>query len=620
MKPLNKIFNLSILNYGLSLLFLCFAIYIFTYFEYLFKIQLNHWPVYLGLGSTLIFTIFSNFCFGLKSYFTSIPLILIGATIAISFYFNRIFFDLSYDGQAYHGEAVLSLVEGWNPVYERLVNIHQLWLNSYPKAGWMVSATLYKLTGEYKDIKMMNLIILFSSFALSYVGLLQIKFKWYFALLLAVMAAFSPVAILQSINLNVDGLLSGMLLILFFMGVLIYKYEEKSLKFKLPLLVAFFVGIIFFVNVKTAGLIYGLIFICGLLAYLIYQKFAGLKLLTLIILISTFLGMCVFGFNPHMTNIRDFRNMVYPSLDIKAFDYTENTPSNYLTKSKYHIFVAGLFFKSDIAFARPGDDAQLKIPFTISNSEIASISDSSNLKKGGFGPYFSGFVTASTVLFLVVILYALFTFRGNEKKYDSAGNFIETDEFYHPEREHEYELIYDSIASRKRLGVKMTYTLIFTLTLVSCLLTTVSSTLRYIPQIWLLFVSMIGFCILIFPSINFKHISHKYGIVLLIIFAVLSGIYNTVWTSTVYLNAYYQKSLITNSILSNYQERFKENPDSKPLPVFFRYHTANRILFQNYGIKYQITSDKSEVFKKCKDKFDSWKFLPESELMICTDK
>jgi hypothetical protein len=60
-------------------------------------------------------------------------------------------FDFSWDGLGYHQHAVLALVDGLNPLYNRAgveCGLNALWINAYPKGIWAGAASIVSTTNQ----------------------------------------------------------------------------------------------------------------------------------------------------------------------------------------------------------------------------------------------------------------------------------------------------------------------------------------------------------------------------------------------------------------------------------------------------------------------------------------
>ena len=71
-----------------------------------------------------------------------------------------VFPDNSWDGLAYHQEAVLRLAAGWNPLFESSGSYgtgEELYLDHYAKGPWIAAAAVLKATGHVEAGKAFNL-------------------------------------------------------------------------------------------------------------------------------------------------------------------------------------------------------------------------------------------------------------------------------------------------------------------------------------------------------------------------------------------------------------------------------------------------------------------------------
>nr|NJM03088.1 hypothetical protein [Desulfobacula sp.] len=89
------------------------------------------------------------------------------ALFLISVAVSSQFYDTTYDGRAYHQEAIIGLAEGYyNPYYRQLdenEELHALWINHYPKAMEIVSSAVYAFTGDIETGKAFNLLFMISN-------------------------------------------------------------------------------------------------------------------------------------------------------------------------------------------------------------------------------------------------------------------------------------------------------------------------------------------------------------------------------------------------------------------------------------------------------------------------
>ena len=96
----------------------------------------------------------------------------------ISILISGFIFDRSSDGNTYHKDAVSSLKNGWNPVYESSekftkkyykntgynMEVYSIWKDHYSKANWVLEANIYSLTNNIESAKAINLLFMYILF------------------------------------------------------------------------------------------------------------------------------------------------------------------------------------------------------------------------------------------------------------------------------------------------------------------------------------------------------------------------------------------------------------------------------------------------------------------------
>ncbi|MBC7471783.1 MAG: hypothetical protein H7196_00755 [candidate division SR1 bacterium] len=527
-------------------------------------LTLSRWLIYGAIAMTYI-TIFTIILLITRktavALLAIIPTVILILGLSYGVVVNHSLYDTSFDGQSYQGEAVVSLINGWNPIHQPqseynndYVNwsSNSRWLDSYPKASWYLSSAMYDLTGHYTDIKFFNLSILFGVFLCLYAALSSFKFaensglNEALKLLLSFFITMNPVAVMQSTTLNLDGLLYSLLIITFTVLFFLYRsFKDKTLPQGLyfALLVML---IIITTNVKTAGLVYSLIFTLAFGIYILMTRVKKLVYYIPVVFCSFILAIGVFGYNPYMTNALIQGNILYPTYGRNSYSYKENTPSNYRNKSNIEVFIHSLFFATDDKFLDgEGEAAVIKLPFVVSNSEIKSLTNS-QLKKGGFGPLFSGT--------LVCILLAYLLAVGSQFKELTEHNPY-TSKSQNP------KILYGA-------GIVFMLSVIFFL---SFTLTNTSNTVRYIPHLWFL----LGiYLVYIFTT--------KYQVARMVgILAIVVGFVNIFIVSYFYFSTQIIESIDINKNITN----FVYSGDS--YKVNFGYHTSTRQLFNEHQIPYK---------------------------------
>lgn len=325
-------------------------------------------------------------------------------TFSTSFLIASKFYDISYDGQAYHQEAIVQFSRGWNPVYmvlqnEATANLER-WLNHYPKGIWIFSATLYDLTGEIETGKVLSVFAIFLAFICSLWVLLSFeKISLFVKLFISLLLAINPVAIYQSLSYYLDGILVSFLLCLVFVAVKLVITKDKRLLWPFSFL------LVILANVKLSSVVFAYTFVGAFIFYLWitdkhFQALRVLKYTTLAFVV----GVLFVGFNPYITNLSMKGHPLYPAMGKNAYDYVPtNTPENYWSMVSPMRLVMSIFSYS--SHARGANQyGQLKMPFSIGEKELSAFRET-NTKIGGFGPLFSGVIFLTLIATVAIALF-----------------------------------------------------------------------------------------------------------------------------------------------------------------------------------------------------------------------
>jgi hypothetical protein len=310
------------------------------------------------------------------------------------------FYDLSYDGQAYHQEAIIHLAEGWNPVYDKEIaqpTGNSLWINHYAKAAEIAAASIYKATGLLEQSKVINLMVMAASGLLSLAALLTLRPEnrltaWVAALLLAL----NPVSVYQSFTFYVDGLLGSLLLCLIALGCLIFTRPGWLL------LSAYTLTMIMMMNIKFTAIGYAGVLTIGLLIVLyMSEQFTRLKQLVRLAALGGMIGVLIVGYNPYVTNTLHNGHPFYPLAGENAIDVVKNfTPRNLERMNRFEQ-VAASYFAEPMGNSTDKKPTQFQWPFTFSAKELPTFAET-DVAVAGFGPLFSG----ALVLALIVLVLA----------------------------------------------------------------------------------------------------------------------------------------------------------------------------------------------------------------------
>ena len=130
-------------------------------------------------------------------------------------------YDLTWDGNTYHKLAVGMLRDGWNPVYqsaESFINEdaanmqisdddrNSTWIEHYPKASWIFSATIYSVVNDIEGSKILNMLFIYIGFCII-LNYLSKKMNIIFAILISLITILNPISIVQMFNFYIDGLM-----------------------------------------------------------------------------------------------------------------------------------------------------------------------------------------------------------------------------------------------------------------------------------------------------------------------------------------------------------------------------------------------------------------------------
>jgi hypothetical protein len=327
-------------------------------------------------------------------------------------------YDLSYDGNAYHKDAIALLKNGWNPVYEssedfykrsdlrdqEFINSHALWEDHYAKAGWIVGSSIYINTNNIETGKAINLLMMFVCFSLIF-SYLYIRLKSILLpFVIALLAAVNPISIVQVFSFYNDGLL-GMTLFALITAMVMF-YDKKRKISDSEAYIWIFSLLVICVNIKFTGL--GL---AGLYCALIYTLFVIRKLKkgkyieilkpTIVFAVSAIIAICLVGSSSYVKNTIDHGHPFYPLFGEEKVDIiTAMQPSSFGDMGNNEKLFFALFSETDNIMAFMDKQPQLKIPFTTSNDEIKRLIDT-DMRIGGFGVWFSGIFILSIIICLV---------------------------------------------------------------------------------------------------------------------------------------------------------------------------------------------------------------------------
>lgn len=318
-------------------------------------------------------------------------------------------FDISFDGQMYHQDAVIQLQEGWNPLYDDQLNEEyapNIWVNHYAKASWYFAAVIYDLMGNIEYGKSINVLLLMSSVLIVFSLIIKIKNSLLLSMVCSILIVLNPVTINQLFTFYVDGLLYSTFLIL--VTLLIRQFIEEDLWSYCSIILA----LIILINIKFTALGYALILCLLPLILKLYNlyfdkqikslklllKGAFLQKLNLILVIGVILGVLVVGSSSYVTNFIDHKHPLYPLAGEGKIDIiTGNTPESLRDKNKIEQLYLSVFSESSNSLE---GGLINKFPLTVTKAELTTI-HGTDVRVGGFGPLF-GAIIIFTIIGLLI--------------------------------------------------------------------------------------------------------------------------------------------------------------------------------------------------------------------------
>ena len=568
-----------LLIYGSSIVFFLFVSILIASLAFFLQFSLPSFHLPLTILFSLLFVILS--CSLLprpeRGTATLVLFALLVASFFLSFLFSQRFFDLSFDGQAYHQEALFQLVEGgWNPFYQPLsrseANHMGYWLQHYSKGVWIYEAMIFKVTQDIEAAKLFHTWLMTAAFSLTLSFLLRIeKFPFLLALVISLLTACNPVSIYQSLSFYLDGQLMSLLVIFIAILALIYREPDRYLYFLLFIIVSVLV------NVKLTAGIYAILILCGYAGLLwMGKRIQSLRGVLIGGLTGLFLGFILFGFSPYVTNTLSMGNPFYPALGTDRSDFTApQFPANFSGRNPGFLLFYSIFAKSDNVRG-PDKMASLKIPFRISRDEMKAFTDT-NAKQGGFGPLFGGAILLS----FVVILGALIDLYESRRK--KQGGISNRDS--------------EKIDSGRKFLI-ITGLFCLSLILATCLINPASSLARFIPQMWL------------FPIFAFflAHISTRRFFRIIGSSIILTLLLNNALIAFAYYKYNFEITKVYRQRMLNMAKESQENP----IPFYFgQFRSSSSWRFDRLGIIYEVIVKKEE----CKN---GKRILPNSIALRCS--
>lgn len=343
-------------------------------------------------------------------------------------------YDLTVDGNTYHKTAIAFINSGWNPLgegikeyqktHDDIIKIQEsskadLWVEHYPKATWILAATIYHMTGSIESGKCISFIFMIMLMMISYECLRRILDKrWAFGI--SILLTLNPIMLSQFFSYYVDGIMGIMFII---ECLLLFQLKEKEPVPK-ELWICLIAIASIFVNLKFTGLLCS-----GGIAAVFYfydlwknRKEKDLKTIFLRItgmfVVVYVIAIFLVGSNSYVKNTIDHHNPLYPIIGKDKVDIvTTMQPKDFNEMSHLKKFVYALFSKTANTTYDDGRPI-LKNPIKIDRSEIDNLMIA-DIRIGGGGPWY----TLSLLIAFFLSIPTLYYYH-KEKKDKKIGKYI----------------------------------------------------------------------------------------------------------------------------------------------------------------------------------------------------
>lgn len=279
--------------------------------------------------------------------------------------------DHSYDGNAYHGEIIGRLLDGWNPLYED-AGSPVSWVCGYAKALEMTEASVAAFTGNMESSKVVNWMLVGSAVLLAESAVriafpvLSVRKTWIVALLFGA----NPVLVTQLLTFYNDYALYCLLLIVASMMILLY-CRGWSWRWVLLALVGTLMGM---ATKFTHGFYLGVEWGAFLLLLCLSRRSVAMVCRSAAVAVAgAVIGLGLIGYHPYVTNVQRYGHPLYPLMGSHVEDImSENTPAEFQHSNRVVNFVKSIAMVKRVTYDQ---------------------------RYGGFGPFMAPLLVLSMVLF-----------------------------------------------------------------------------------------------------------------------------------------------------------------------------------------------------------------------------
>lgn len=388
---------------GYELICIIFVAYVISSLLLVFKIPINSWVLPI---SYLIITgctyIYQSHYLNQKNIGIFIyPLIIIVSSVVIC---NTIW-DYSYDGMAYHQVGIHSLMNGWNPFYEKcLTNI--IWVDHYAKGMETMSAIIAKAFGDIESGKAVNYIFIIALLLIIYdvIDDYLPRHKKFTKTVFSLLITFSPVVVCQFLTYYID-FMSYILIVLITANIYLYEKKESWLS-----IIMIAICLALAISIK-----FNIAFWCGLeliiyCIYLVIKKQWNKTQKGIICTISgVFISIFLLSYNPYITNVKEGHHILYPILGEGKVDImTNSTPDRIKDMDNVSAVIYSLFSRPYNIIKETGTDYSTKTKIKFALYEAGN----TDSRLGGFG-----FLFPEVLIMSLITMIFLFKRKHHQFKY-----------------------------------------------------------------------------------------------------------------------------------------------------------------------------------------------------------
>ena len=351
---------------------------------------------------------------------TTMILLLAGSVAFVSFYY-----DDSWDGNAYHKLSAGLIESGWNPIYQTFGQyanetgwfLRRDWddadagfYDGYPKASYLIGASLYALTGFVESGKAFTLVALWGAVGSIAVFTREIgKISWRQSFFVALAVCCNPVTLTQIVTFMNDGLLT--LLIFQTAFALTYIAIDSEGRYDRYAYGVVFLSTTLALNLKfSAFLPLGTIFLVFLIFAIISRRYGShsdwttgqsIKKAAAFFFVTVVCATVVLGLTSYVHNSIFHQNPLYPMLGrTGATIVSVVIPPAYSELTPIQQFGYSLF--SRVENDPNMNSVAVKIPFSITQKEARSAVFGGSGRVAGWGIWFGGILLLSITAYCLV--------------------------------------------------------------------------------------------------------------------------------------------------------------------------------------------------------------------------